>query len=53
MMDGSLKEDMKTPATYEYNVDVTKRVVDMAHCLRRFGGRRTGLPGFARNRHGR
>jgi fructose-bisphosphate aldolase class II len=31
MMDGSLKEDMKTPSTYEYNVDVTKRVVDMAH----------------------
>ena len=31
MMDGSLKEDMKTPATYEYNVDVTKRAVDMAH----------------------
>ena len=31
MMDGSLREDMKTPATYEYNVDVTKRVVDMAH----------------------
>jgi fructose-bisphosphate aldolase class II len=31
MMDGSLKEDMKSPATYEYNVDVTKRVVDMAH----------------------
>lgn len=33
MMDGSLKEDMKTPATYEYNVDVTKRVVDMAHAV--------------------
>ncbi len=31
MMDGSLKEDMKTPATFEYNVDVTKRVVEMAH----------------------
>jgi fructose-bisphosphate aldolase, class II len=31
MMDGSLKEDMKTPAPYEYNVDVTRRVVDMAH----------------------
>ena len=31
MMDGSLKEDMKTPATYEYNVDVTRRVVDFAH----------------------
>ena len=31
MMDGSLKEDMKTPATYEYNVDVTRRVVEIAH----------------------
>ena len=31
MMDGSLMEDMKTPASYEYNVDVTRRVVDMAH----------------------
>ncbi len=31
MMDGSLGEDGKTPADYEYNVDVTKRTVDMAH----------------------
>ncbi len=31
MMDGSLMEDAKTPATYEYNVDVTRRVVQMAH----------------------
>jgi fructose-bisphosphate aldolase class II len=31
MMDGSLLEDMKTPSSYEYNVDVTRRVVDMAH----------------------
>ena len=31
MMDGSLKEDMKTPASYEYNVDVTRRVVEMSH----------------------
>src|SRR6201995_3299419 len=31
MMDGSLKEDAKTPADYGYNVDVTKRVADMAH----------------------
>lgn len=31
MMDGSLKEDMKTPASHEYNVDVTRRTVDMAH----------------------
>ncbi len=33
MMDGSLKEDMKTPAPYEYNVDVTRRVVEMAHVV--------------------
>jgi len=31
MMDGSLKEDGKTPADYEYNVTVTKAVVDQAH----------------------
>jgi fructose-bisphosphate aldolase class II len=31
MMDGSLGEDSKTPASYEYNVDVTRRTVDMAH----------------------
>lgn len=31
MMDGSLEADMKTPSSYEYNVDVTKRTVDMAH----------------------
>ncbi len=33
MMDGSLKEDMKTPASYEYNVEVTRKVVDMAHAV--------------------
>ncbi len=31
MMDGSLMSDMKTPSTYEYNVKVTKTVVDIAH----------------------
>ena len=31
MMDGSLKEDGKTPADYEYNVAVTRRVVQLAH----------------------
>ncbi|MED5526971.1 class II fructose-bisphosphate aldolase [Gallaecimonas pentaromativorans] len=31
MMDGSLKDDGKTPADWDYNVDVTKRTVDMAH----------------------
>ena len=33
MMDGSLMEDMKTPASYDYNVEVTRRVVDMAHAV--------------------
>jgi fructose-bisphosphate aldolase class II len=33
MMDGSLMEDAKTPASYEYNVDVTRRVVEMAHAV--------------------
>ncbi len=33
MMDGSLKEDMKTPSSYEYNVEVTSRVVEMAHAV--------------------
>ena len=33
MMDGSLKEDGKTIADYDYNVRVTKQVVDAAHML--------------------
>jgi len=33
MMDGSLQEDQKTPASYEYNVDVTRRVVEMARAV--------------------
>ncbi|MBN9406074.1 MAG: fructose-bisphosphate aldolase class II [Burkholderiales bacterium] len=31
MMDGSLKEDGKTPADFDYNVRVTQEVVAMAH----------------------
>lgn len=31
MMDGSLGEDGKTPTDYDYNVSVTRRVVEMAH----------------------
>ena len=31
MMDGSLGEDSKTPTSYDYNVAVTKRTVEMAH----------------------
>jgi fructose-bisphosphate aldolase class II len=33
MMDGSLESDGKTIASYDYNVDVTKKVVGMAHKL--------------------
>lgn len=33
MMDGSLEEDMKTPASYDYNVDITKRVTETAHAV--------------------
>jgi len=31
MMDGSLMEDAKTPSTYEYNVNVTRHVAELAH----------------------
>ncbi len=33
MMDGSLREDGKTIADYEYNVEVTRKVVDIAHAI--------------------
>src|ERR1700691_2789303 len=33
MMDGSLLPDQKTPAAYDYNVDVSRRVVDAAHAV--------------------
>jgi fructose-bisphosphate aldolase class II len=33
MMDGSLMEDAKTPASYEYNVEVTRKVCEMAHAV--------------------
>jgi fructose-bisphosphate aldolase, class II len=33
MMDGSLEADMKTPASYDYNVTITERVSRMAHWI--------------------
>ncbi|MBA3902916.1 MAG: fructose-bisphosphate aldolase class II [Rhodocyclaceae bacterium] len=33
MMDGSLMDDAKTPSSYEYNVEVSRRVVDIAHSI--------------------
>ena len=31
MMDGSLMADAKTPSSYRYNVEITRRVCEMAH----------------------
>jgi fructose-bisphosphate aldolase class II len=33
MMDGSLLEDGKTPSSYEYNVETSRKVVDFAHSI--------------------
>ncbi|SAL71924.1 fructose-1,6-bisphosphate aldolase [Caballeronia choica] len=33
MMDGSLMPDQKTPAAYDYNVEVSRRVVEAAHSV--------------------
>lgn len=33
MMDGSLREDAKTPSSYEYNVEITRRVAEIAHAV--------------------
>lgn len=33
MMDGSLQEDAKSPASFEYNVAVTAKVVEVAHSV--------------------
>jgi fructose-bisphosphate aldolase, class II len=33
MMDGSLEADAKTPASFEYNVNVTRQVVEVAHSI--------------------
>jgi len=33
MMDGSLREDAKTPADYDYNLRVTRLVCDFAHAV--------------------
>ena len=33
MMDGSLMEDAKTPSSYQYNVEVTRKIVEIAHAI--------------------
>ena len=50
MMDGSLLADGKTPSDYEYNVDVTREVVEAAHAK---GVSRRGRARHARRDRGR
>src|SRR5512141_2441380 len=45
MMDGSLMADAKTPADYDYNVRVTRTVVDMAHWIGASVGGELGVLG--------
>ena len=33
MMDGSLMEDAKTPSNYQYNVETTQKIVELAHAI--------------------
>jgi len=33
MMDGSLMEDAKTPSSYQYNVEVSRKIVEVAHAI--------------------
>ena len=53
MMDGSLAEDGKTPTDYDYNVRVTKNVVDLAHACGVSVEGEIGCLGSFRNRPSR
>ncbi|MFO0347925.1 MAG: class II fructose-bisphosphate aldolase [Labrys sp. (in: a-proteobacteria)] len=52
MMDGSLKADGKTPADYEYNAAITRRVVDMAHWVGASVEGELGVLGSLESGHG-
>jgi fructose-bisphosphate aldolase class II len=52
MMDGSLEEDGKTPSSYEYNVAVTRYVVDVAHTLGVSVEGELGVLGSLESHHG-
>jgi fructose-bisphosphate aldolase class II len=52
MIDGSLKEDGKTPASFEDNVEVTRRVVDYAHKLGVSVEAELGVIGGIEDEHG-
>ena len=53
MMDGSLEADAKTPSSYEYNVEVTAKVVEMAHAVGVSVEGELGLPGITGDWYGR
>lgn len=52
MMDGSLEADMKTPASYEYNVAITERVSRMAHWVGASVEGELGVLGSLESGHG-
>src|SRR6201995_1960869 len=52
MMDGSLKADGKTPASFEENVEVTRRVVDFAEERGVTGEGESGVRGGIEEGHG-
>jgi fructose-bisphosphate aldolase class II len=52
MMDGSLMADGKTPASYEYNVAITRRVAEMAHCVGASVEGELGVLGSLESGHG-
>ena len=52
MMDGSLKADAKTPADYEYNVDITRRVSEIAHMVGASVEGELGVLGSLESGHG-
>ena len=52
MMDGSLEADGKTPASYDYNVAITRRVAEMAHCVGASVEGELGVLGSLESGHG-
>ncbi len=52
MMDGSLKEDAKTPADYDYNLGITARVAQMAHWVGASVEGELGVLGSLESGHG-
>ena len=52
MMDGSLQRDAKTPADYDYNLNITKHVTEMAHMVGASVEGELGVLGSLESGHG-